>query len=60
LSGNISEDKKTDISYRDRDYFKLWLGNLDTGLQVEGKTLKYRNSFLERSYKDLQTGEIKN
>jgi hypothetical protein len=43
LSENISADKKKDISYSDRKHFELWLGNVDSGLQVEGKTVKYRN-----------------
>jgi hypothetical protein len=45
--------KKTNISYSDRKHFKLGLGNLYSVLQVEGKTVKYRNGFFEKSCKDL-------
>lgn len=43
----------------DRKCFKLWLGNLGTGLQVTDKTVEYRNRCLEKSYKDHQTTESK-
>jgi hypothetical protein len=35
------------------------LGDLDTGLRVKEKTVKYRNGFLEKSCKDLQTTKSK-
>jgi hypothetical protein len=59
LSENISADKEKDISYSDRKHFELWLENLDSGLQVEEKTVKYSTVFFEKSCKDIQTGEIR-
>jgi hypothetical protein len=35
------------------------LGNLDIGLQVTDKTLKYRNGYLVKSCKDFQTTKSK-
>jgi hypothetical protein len=35
------------------------VGNLDSGLQVQGKTGEYRNGFLENC-KDLQTIKVRN
>jgi hypothetical protein len=51
--------KETNILYSGRKYFKLRLGNLDTGLQVRDKTLKYRNGYLVKSCKDLQSTKSK-
>jgi len=43
----------------DRKHFKLWLGNLGTGLQVKLKTVRYRSGVLEKSCRDLQTTKSK-
>jgi len=55
----LNKYKETNILYNDRRYFKVWLGNLDTGLQVQGKTGKYRSGFLEKNCKDLQNTKSK-
>jgi hypothetical protein len=47
------------VLYSDRKHFKLWSGNLDNGLLVEGKNVKYRNGFLDKNCKALRTAEIK-
>jgi hypothetical protein len=33
--------------------FKVRLGKLNTGVQVQGKTVKYRNGFLQKNCKDV-------
>ena len=47
------------ILYSGERNFMLWFVNLDRGLQVKEKTVKYRNGFLEKSCKDLQTTKNK-
>jgi hypothetical protein len=36
------------------------LGNLDPGLQIKEKAVKYRNGFLEKSFKNFQNIKSKN
>jgi len=51
--------KKRIFFCSDRKHFKLWLGNLDTGLQVKEKTLMYRGGVLDKSCRGLQTTKSK-
>jgi len=38
----------------------LWFGNLDTGLQVKEKTIKYRNGFWRRVARTSRLLKVKN